>query len=89
LYTSSQAIDVRSLVLYTRLPEAWEIYNNVVAASPLDPNGYFTLELMGAYLTEHGEVDLTHKEFWDCMNYFLFRQNRDLQLKRKQKKRNK
>ena len=78
-------INIRHLVLYTKLPELWQIFTDVVNTSPLDANGFLTLGNMQAYLSTLPELPVAVSIFWECMSYFLSRRNHKIYLDRKRK----
>ncbi len=68
-------INLRGLVLYTLLPELWDIFKKIIAISPMTETG-FSLTGADAFLNGYPEVlQVTHSEFWKCMTYFLSRMN--------------
>lgn len=69
-------IDLRSLTLYTKLPELWEMFQSILAISPTNETG-FTLQGADAFLNGYNleALQITHRDFWMCMVYFLSRTN--------------
>lgn len=74
-----------NLIKYTPLPELWEIFEIVISLSSQDSQGYFTLGRVGDYIKDLN-LNVTHKEFWFAMNYFLHRKNLFVYAKRKKPK---
>lgn len=75
---------IKKLVLLTDLPELWEMFEEIVALSPLDSNGYLTLLMARDYL-EDREIPVPLNIFWKVMSYFLNRQNQAIAARRKKK----
>lgn len=72
------------MVLYTVLPEVWDAFERILAISPVGENG-FTLMGARAYLEECDHLQVTHRQFWDCMVYFLSRLNNKFMERKKMK----
>jgi hypothetical protein len=78
-------INIRQLVQCTKLPELWDIFTTIVNISPLDANGFITIDNAHAYLSTLPELPVGLKVFWDAMSYFLSRRNHKIYLDRKRK----
>lgn len=90
-YVVAQEIDLRSMVLYTQLPELWDIFRDIIAISPMTEIG-FTLLGASDYLAGYDleALQVTHREFWKTMIGFLSRINSNFLAKKKaQAQRNK
>jgi len=86
IYIVGQDIDLRSITLYTQLPELWEIFRNIVSISIVDDSG-FTMSGADAYLRYYDveSLHVTHHMFWSIMVYFLNRVNEKFRERRKMK----
>lgn len=62
-------MDLRSLVIYTRLPEMFDHYLNMINMSIITENGY-SFSGCQAYI-DSVNIDYDAKMFWELMNYFL------------------
>lgn len=78
-------LDLRSLLLYTELPEWWSFFELVVSLSPPDANGFLTLSAAQTVLNDVDVECSDPKEFWSAMSYFLYRENDYIATKRKAK----
>lgn len=74
--------DLRSLVLYTKLPLLWECYRHIVNVSPVTESGY-SLTGAASYFLGMKPIAVPHKVFWDVCNFFLLRENEDFREKQK------
>jgi len=79
---SIQKINLRDLILYTPLPELWDVFCRIVTISPLDSQGYLTLT-MAEPVIKSLNLNVTHEEFWVAMTEFLSRKNHKILLKKK------
>jgi len=76
-------VDLCYLVRYTELPKLWEIFTLIIACSPLDANGYFTISAAGMII-EDMQIDYANPvTFWSTMSYFLSRKNHVVYVERK------
>ena len=71
-------------MLYTFLPEVWDIFENIIRLSPMVESG-FTLSMTATYLEYNEPIQVTHSEFWDCMRYFLYRINEKYNIEMQRK----
>jgi hypothetical protein len=80
-------IDVRPFLLYTELPELWEIFNEIISISTIDSNGFLSLSALDVYLKYNSiEITVNKRDFFYIMSYFLDRQNEYILNKRKRKR---
>ena len=83
--TGGQYINLRSLVKYTILPELWTIFVRITTISPVSESG-FSLSNSSTYLDGCKLPEVSHKNFWDTMMYFLRRMNEQFRLKMQMKR---
>ena len=74
------------LTLYTLLPELWEIFSIIITVSPMTESG-FTLAGASTYIQNCELPQVTHREFWRVMIYFLNRTNTKFLERKKAKMR--
>jgi hypothetical protein len=85
--TGAQRVNLKRLILYTDLPQLWDVFQTVCSLSSLDAHGFITLDMMHAYLS-HTDIliNVTQTIFWDAMSYFLYRKNHKIHLDRERKR---
>ena len=72
------------LALYTLLPELWEAFSIIITVSPMTETG-FTLTGADIYIQNCELPQVTHREFWRVMIYFLNRTNSKFMERKKAK----
>ena len=78
-------VNLKHLILYSGALEFWEMFEIIYLTSPLDAQGYFTVMSADAYLSGKTITNMSHFEFWDAVNYCLYRLNHKLYLQRMRK----
>jgi len=73
------------VVRCTSIIKYWSLFNLIISLSPLDASGYFTLSMARDVIETEKLDDITPREFWETMSYFLSRINHKLYLDRKRK----
>ena len=77
--------DFKYIVKCTNIIKYWSLFNLIISVSPLDNNGYFTLSLARDVIDTERLDDISPRNFWETMAYFLSRKNHKLYLDRKHK----
>lgn len=76
IHLIGQDVDLRSITLYTKLPELWELFQKIIAISPMNEIG-FTMVGADSILRDYDKesLQISHNNFWKVMIYFLSRVN--------------
>jgi hypothetical protein len=76
-YIVGAEINFKSLVLYTQLPELWDIFRRVISLSNFNPDSGYSLDNLEVVLNYSNIhlAQLTHNIFWSILIYFLDRTN--------------
>ena len=86
MYVQDKQVNLLALVKYTQLPELWDIFQSIVAISPVNESGF---SLIGASSYLQGiDLQVTHSTFWNIMVYFLRRLNEQFRAKMKARLKN-
>ena len=74
---------MRSLVLYTELPELWDIFISAIKIAPVSKFGYSLLGLQTYFEVGDTLLSCNKRKFWEVINYFLYRVNSLFMAKQK------
>ena len=71
-------IDLKNLIIYTKLPEIWKIFNTVISLGSITESGFSLMGTQDFLRDMPIDLDVTYDEFWRAMSYFLLRLNREV-----------